>query len=73
MPPTSYGNSSESRGLLSSGTARSVTSLPAGLPEEGKVMEYLIFLSGVAVGVCVAMLCVGLAIRSDKGVLGGRL
>ncbi len=36
-------------------------------------MSYIIFLAGVIVGAIIALACVALAIRSDKGVLGGRL
>lgn len=33
-------------------------------------MDYIIFLSGVIVGVVVSLACVALAMRSDKGILG---
>jgi len=33
-------------------------------------MSYIIFLAGVVIGVIVALCCVGLAIRSEKGMLG---
>ncbi len=33
-------------------------------------MEYIIFLAGVIVGVIVALGCVALAIRSEKGLTG---
>lgn len=36
-------------------------------------MDYIIFLSGVVVGVVVAMLCVGLMLRSEKGAVGRRV
>jgi len=36
-------------------------------------MEYIIFLAGAVVGVVIALCCVGLAIRSEKGVIGRRL
>lgn len=33
-------------------------------------MDYIIFLAGVIVGAVVALCCVGMAMRSEKGLIG---
>jgi hypothetical protein len=33
-------------------------------------MEFIIFLSGVIIGAVVALICVALAMRSEKGMIG---
>jgi hypothetical protein len=33
-------------------------------------MFYLIFLAGVVVGVCIALIAVGLMLRDERGVIG---
>jgi len=33
-------------------------------------MEYIIFIAGVVIGAVVTLLCVGMAMRSEKGAIG---